>query len=166
MGYEKHKRPLLLARGAQARSLSTSLNAPLTFSTNSARVEHVQTLTGASTGTTITNYGLTKITWTSTQSTATNYVYTLAAPVAGIEKRIIGWEASASTKTITVRTLTSAATFAGSTKNSFTWTTGSTYLPANVHLSTSQWAVLSANTPLVTSTAGVDNQLTIAGATA
>lgn len=159
MSYKKERRPVLFRAGQNNSTLNHK-------STGAWEAVHIQALTGASTGTAVTNYGITFITSTGNGSAGAN-VYTLTAPVKGIKKRIVGYVSS--TKEITVRTATSAATFYGSTKNSFTFTTGSTYLPSAVDLvgyTSAQWAVLGISTPLVASTAVNDHQVTIAGATA
>lgn len=147
MGFRKFHKPILIPG---------ERNAPL------------QTLTGASTATEITNDGVTTITVTTGEGTAANLVYTLAAPGWAGQRKTILADLN-STKEVTVRTKTSAATFFGSTKNSFVFSTGSTYAPSSVDLiatSTVVWAILAANTPLVESTANIDHQITIAGATA
>lgn len=133
-------------------------------------VATVQALTGGSSGTQITNHGITTITSTGNGSAGT-IVYTIAAPIKGIHKTVIC--DNNSTKLIQVRTPSSAATFYGSTKNSFTFTTGSTAAPSSVHLvglTSAQWAIMDISTPLatVTSTAGgtIDHFVTITGATA
>ena len=134
---------------------------------NAGSAQPVQALTGASTGTTITREGITTITVTTGEGTAANLVYTLEAPTKGI-KKIVAADLN-STKLVSIRTQTSAATFYGSTKNSFAFTTGSTYAPSGFTLyglSATQWLITSLETPQVTSTAGVDHQVTIAGATA
>ncbi len=126
----------------------------------------VQALTGGSSGTRITNRGITTITSTGNGSAGT-IVYTLDDAVAGNHKIIL--VDNNSTKLIQVRTRTSGQTFFGSTKNSITWATGSTFAPSSVELiglSTSQWALLDIHTPLVSSTATIDWNVTIAGATA
>jgi len=146
MSYAKTNRPTLHAAGA---------------------AQPVQALTGGSTGTTINREGITTITVTTGEGTAANLVYTLEAPTKGIHK-IIAADLN-STKLVSVRTLTSAATFFGSTKNSFAFTTGSTYAPSVIDLyglSATQWLIADAATPLVTSTAGVDHQVSLSGATA
>jgi hypothetical protein len=122
------------------------------------RTAPVQSLTGDSTGTELTNQGISTIVVTTGEGTAANLVYTLAPPAwAGQRKQILA--DLNSTKEVTVRTKTSAATFFGSTKNSFVFSTGSTAPPAHVELiglSTVQWAIAN-----IASTS-----VTIAGATA
>lgn len=146
MGYRKPDRRPLLAAGLR--------EAP------------VQALTGGSSGVRITNRGVTTITSTGNGS-AGEIVYTIDPPVPGNHKII--FVDSNSTKLVTVRTASSLATFYGSTKNSIQWATGSTFAPSSVELiglSTSQWALLDIHTPLVSSTAVIDWNVTIAGATA
>ena len=131
------------------------------------RRDFVQALTGASTGTTINNYGITTIVVTTGEGTAANLVYTLAAPAKGVRKTIAA--DLNSTKTVSVITPSSLATFFGSTKNSFLFSTGSTYPPGSVKLiglSTTQWLIDDVTTPLTQSTAVNDYQVTVAGATA
>lgn len=142
MGLEKRFRPELASAG---------------------EVSRIQALTGASTGTQVTNYGVTKIVVTTGEGTAANLVYTLAEPIAGVRKTIIA--DLNSTKTVEVRTLTSAAVFFGSTKNAVLFSTGSTFPPTNVELlgfSSVQWAVMDIRTPGSTAAAA----LTIQGSTA
>lgn len=108
--------------------------------------EKLQTLTGASTGTTISNEGVTRITVAagSESVTAATYVYTLESPVlTGTHKWIIC--DNNSTRLIQVRTPTSTEVIYGTTKNAVQWSTGSTAPAPYVELlslSTTQWAVL------------------------
>ncbi|MDX1744987.1 MAG: hypothetical protein R3324_03540 [Halobacteriales archaeon] len=148
MGYDKNQRPIL---------------------TQGTRLQPVQELTGASTGTRVKNYGITTITVTTGEGTAANLVYTIDAPVPGAEK-LIAADLN-STKTVTIRTPSSADTFFGSTKNSFAWSTGSTHPPSSIELlglTTAQWMIVNINTPgaPITSTGGAAMGITIAGATA
>ena len=127
----------------------------------------IQSLTGASTGTRIKNYGVTTITVTTGEGTANDLVYTIDAPKAGYRK-LVAADLN-STKTVTMRTPSSGDVFFGSTKNSIAWSTGSTYAPTSVELlglSTSQWMIVDIHTPLADSTAGVGWGASIAGATA
>lgn len=146
MGLDKEKRPILAQGGLQVNSAST-FTGNIVQSTGSAWIEHIQSLTGASTGTAVTNYGLTKIVvLTSTEGTAANLVYTLTAPGAAGKRKAIVVDNN-STKTVEVRTPSSAAAsnFFGSTKNAVLWSTGSTDLPARVSLisaSSLQWIVM------------------------
>ena len=133
-------RPLQLRNGLETRG-------SVVFSTGGKKVDYVQTLTGASTGTTITNYGITTIAVTTAAAgTAANLVFTLAAPVAGVEKIIA--VRTPTTKEVQVRTPSSAAAhnFFGSTFNALLWSTqgASTNKQciARLHgVSTSQWVV-------------------------
>lgn len=123
------------------------------------RVDNVQSLTGKSTGTAVLGYGLTKIEVASaTESGSNDYVFRLNGPVApGVHKYIIVSGASASTKTISVRTLTSLQTFFGSTYNSIGWTTTINNPPSCAHLiglSTTQWAVVVAKLTTAAAWAG------------
>lgn len=160
--YPPHfKRPLLLAAGFETRAPST-LKGNLVFSTGAAKIDHVQSLTGKSTGTEINNYGITKIIAVSgTESaTAARWIYTLAAPETGVEKILL--VQADTTETIQVRTGTSLLTFFGSTFNALEWSTNgaSTMGPPIARLvgvSTDQWAV-----DVAGSTAGITQQ----GATA
>lgn len=163
MGVQKFKRPIL-APGGQITS-ATTFTANIVQSTGSRLVEHVQSLAGTDTGTNVTNYGLTYITVESSANgtAAATLPFKLAAPIAGVTKTII--VDNNSTKIIQVRTLTSAATFYGSTKNALQWSTGSTEPPAAIELiglSTSQWA-LKTYVPASTAAAA---PIAVAGATA
>jgi len=131
-------RPLLLRNGLETRG-------SVVFSTGAGKVDHVQTLTGDSTGTTITNYGITTIALsTGANGTAANLVFTLAAPVAGVAKIIA--VSAPTTKEVQVRTPTSAATFFGSTFNALLWSTQGASTSkqgiARLHgISATQWVV-------------------------
>lgn len=143
------KRPLLLVNGLESDSTATfdgtaNFNGLATFSSGIA--ESVQSLTGKSTGTEITNYGITKIICASgTESaTAARWVYKIANPVPGIHKWIV--VQADTTETVQVRTKTSTHVFFGSTFNALEWSTNgaSTMGPPVAHLigiSTSQWLV-------------------------
>ena len=106
-------------------------------------VSTVQSLTGGSTGTQITNHGVTKIVVSGTESaTVAKYTYEIEKPRIGVHKTI--FFDNNSTRTLEVRTPSSGSVFFGSTKNAIAVTTGST--AANVHvslvgLSSVQWAV-------------------------
>ena len=138
--YPPHfSRPLLLKKGLETK-------ADITLSTGAGKIDHIQSLTGKSTGTDVTNYGITKIICASgTESaTAARWVYTLADPVAGIEKVII--VQADTTETVQIRTGTSLEVFLGSTFNALEWSTNgaSTMGPPLARLigiSTSQWYV-------------------------
>lgn len=132
------KRPALFVKGIEVDS---------TAQFDAGIKEPVQALTGASTGTQVNGYGITKIINASgTESaTAARYVFTLAnPPSAGTHKWIV--VQADSTRTIQVRTVSSATPFLGSTFNALEWSTGgaSTMGPPVAHLigiSTSQWLV-------------------------
>jgi hypothetical protein len=122
-------------------------------------VSSVQALTGASTGTVVTNHGVTKFTVAagSESVTAAKYTYTLENPRIGVHKTIVF--DNNSTRTLELRTGSSLATFFGSTKNAIAVTTGSTATNVHVDLvgvSSVQWAVKS-----ISSTA-----ISVVGATA
>jgi len=132
MGYKKEKRRLLLTDGVR---------------------EPVNALTGASTGTTIANRGVTRIVVGSTEgtgetitgATGTNLSFTMEHPVPGARATLV--IDNNSTKIVQVRLSPSSAAglIFGTTKNVLRWSTGSTDLPAHVDLlglSTSQWAVI------------------------
>lgn len=129
--------------------------------------EKVQTLTGASTATTITNQGITTIVVTTGEGTAANLIYNLAAPAFAGQLKTIFTDLN-STKEITVRTASSAQPFFGSTKNGLTFSTGSDpgAFATFKAISTSQWALLSYGKPGATSTATNAWKVTLAGATA
>lgn len=160
MGWRKEKRPLLAAKGFETRAAST-FKGTVNLSTGGKLVDHVQELTGASTGTAVTNYGVTRITVASSteSATAAELVFKLNSPVAGVRKTLIIDGDAGSTKTIKVRTQTSAESFYGSTMNSLTVATGSTDTATYaelVGLSTSVWAITSL----------ASTSVTLAGATA
>ena len=132
MGYKKEKRRLLLTDGVR---------------------EPVTALTGASTGTTIANRGVTKIVVGSTEgtgetisgATGTNLSFSMENPVPGARSMLV--IDNNSTKIVQVRLSPSSAAglIFGTTKNALRWSTGSTDLPAHVDLlglSTAQWAVV------------------------
>ena len=155
----------LLVKGFETRAAST-LKGNLVFSTGAGFIEHVQSLTGKSTGTEIVGYGITDIIAVSgTESaTAAKWIYTIANPVAkGVRKTI--YVQADTTEQIEVRTNSSTTSlFQGSTFNSLLFSTNgaSTASPPMVELighSTSQWKVL---TNLTTAAYGV----IAAGATA
>ena len=108
MGYEKIKRPLLLPGGMEVSGGSTFTGAV----TQSAAVTGaLQTLSSASTGTTITNYGVTTI-WQSHAGT-TDQTWKLAGPIPGVAKTVF-IEPGLRTVTITC-TAIAADPFYGST---------------------------------------------------
>lgn len=168
MGYRKERRPVLFRAGLNA---STNQHT----STGAWLVDSIQSLTGTSTGTAVTNFGVTHITSTGSGGAGVK-VFTLNAPIKGVHKWIIGEVTS--TKSVQVRTPSSAAgsVFLGSTKNSITFTTGSTFVspPRSVHLvgmSSVKWAVLSVDSPLARPTTALltvaqAHRVTIEGATA
>lgn len=121
--------------------------------------EPIQTLTGASTGTTVLGYGITKITVASaTESTAADFVFTLAAPVAtGVHKYLFVSPPDATTKEVSVRTLTSVATFFDSTSNALTFSTVAGGPAGGYHLiglTTVQWGVIVAKPSTAAAPAG------------
>jgi len=141
MGFKKEKRPLLTMKGVDSR-----------YANKMREGQDLQSLTGASTGTEIRNYGPTYILVTSSTeatgetlsgATGTNISFSLANPVAGAQKQIV--IENDSTAIVQVRVAPSSATFiAGTTMNALRWTTGTTDVPAWVQLlglSTTEWAV-------------------------
>jgi hypothetical protein len=93
--------------------------------------EPIQALTGDSTGTTITNYGITTIlVGGSTEGTAVNLTYTLATPDLAGAHKVLAVDNN-STKEIAI---TTANKFFGTTKETVTWSTGSTAPPGHVNL--------------------------------
>ena len=168
MSFKKERRPVIFDRAVRFNNGAGTSTGIAATSTGSLIMEEVQTLTGASTGTAITPYGLTFITVTTGQSTAADLTFTMGSPgKAGIHKRIIA--DLNSTKTATVRTASSLGTFYGTTKNSITFTTGSTHAGTAAHLvsySSVRWALLSLGAPLANSTAVTNFRATIAAATA
>ncbi len=157
MGFEKTKRPLLAPGGKWTVGNATA---------NAGQISNFQALTGGSTGTIVTNEGVTRILVGSTEGTASGILpFRLANPIPGVLKTII--VDSNSTKIIHVRTQTSTTgfNFYGSTKNALVWTTGGTGPPPSIDLigvSTSVWAV---KTYVSTSTAIAD-RVGVVGATA
>jgi hypothetical protein len=130
--------------------------------TDGFTVDHVQSLTGGSTGEAVLGYGVTQIAVASgTESATTEFTFRLNPPVApGVHKFVVVSGASASTKTIRLRTLTSEACFFGSTVNQFSWSTTVNNPSDGLHLvglTSTVWALLNRKF----STAG-----TLAGATA
>ena len=127
MGKKKENRPLLLMKGTD---------------------DQVQQLTGKSTGTSLTSYGVTRIhVASSTESaTAAELVYKLPEPVLGRRKVIIADGDAGSTKTIQIRSHSSTCFIYGTTMNAFRISTGSTahasYLEI-VGLATNSWGVVS-----------------------
>ena len=84
MGYEKIKRPILSPGGLQVSGGSTFTGA-VNFS-GVGQTNTVQTLSSESTGTLITNYGITTL-WQTVAGT-TNQEFKLAAPTVGVEKTL------------------------------------------------------------------------------
>lgn len=106
--------------------------------------EKVQALTGDSTGTLVAPYGFTTIVVTTGEGTAANLTYQLPAPGAAGVRKLIAADLN-STKQVVLTPVSTAQTFFGSTRNLFTWSTGSTAPPAHVELvatSATEWAVL------------------------
>ena len=188
MGFIKHKRPVLAPGGqftagttfAGAVNITGALTASGTVAVSGAQtvtatqtysgagyVENVQTLTGESTGTEVTNYGITVITVESSAdgTVAATLPFTLANPEPGVAKFII--VDNNSTKIIHVRTGSSAtaSNFYGSTKNALSWTTGGTGSPPSAELigiSTLQWAIKG----YVSTSTEIADHVTVVGATA
>ena len=169
--YPPHfKRPVVFVNGLETRAASSFL-ADATFrggnvvlSTAAGIVDHIQALTGKSTGTRVNNYGVTQIIMASgTESaTAAKLIYTIDNPIAGIRKRI--YVQADATEEIEVRTASSLTLFLGSTFNALLWSTNgaSTSTPPVVDLygaSTSQWV-------LATNLSTVATKVVAAGATA
>ena len=163
MSAKKERRPVMFRAGV-------NLSTENPTSTGSGLYDDIQTLTGDSTATAVTNYGITFLTVTTGEGTAANLVYTMNSPgKPGIHKYIVA--DLNSTKLVSVRTASSAGTFYGSTKNSLAFTTGSTHTGTVAHLvsySSLRWALLHAGAPLAvgTTAAVVNHRVDIAGATA
>ena len=104
-------------------------------------------LSGASgtyTAATVQNYGVTRI--VSTGSGA-GWAVKLAAPVAGVEKRIVVTQRS--TAPVIIYTHSTACTIGGTTNNNITFSTGGAGAERAVHLiglSTSAWSLLGKST--------------------
>ena len=165
MSYKKERRPVLFSEQVRANEGITLSTARANTSTGAYFVDEVQSLTGASTGTQVTNYGVTYIISTGSGGAGTK-VFTMAAPTKGLRKSLV--VRVASTKSVSVRTPTSDAVFfAGTTKNTIQWATGSTYASPTVSLiglSTVLWAI---EAPLLgQSTATNTWKVALAGATA
>lgn len=143
------KRPFLVRDALQVNGNSTftgnvTMSGTLAVTgavTNSGAVTHsagyreaFQAMTGASTGTNVTNYGITRIVTTSnTESTSAGTVkFTIANPVEGVIKRIA--VQNDTTKLIEIVTVSSSNVFQGTTMNAIQWTTGSTGAPGQVEL--------------------------------
>ena len=133
MGWKKEKRPLLLMEELDSDGGIT---------------EPVQQLTGKTTGTALTNYGVTRIHIASTteSATAAELVYKLPEPVAGRRKVIIADGDAGSTKTIQIRSHSSTCFIYGTTMNAFRISTGSTAHASYIELiglATNSWGVVS-----------------------
>jgi hypothetical protein len=149
MGVYKFRKKILATQGIDSTGNSTwagtqTFGGAVTFTAR--RADPIQALTGASTGTQVTNYGITKIVNASATESGTGarLVYTIANPVAGVRKTLI--VQADTTRTIQVRTATSLLTFMGSTFNALEWSTGgaSTMGPPVAELigiTSAQWAV-------------------------
>jgi len=90
MGLDKKTRPILAVGGLQVTGGSTFTDTVVM--SGAGLTDTVQALTGASTGTTITNYGVTYINVvSSTESTsaAASIGYTMAGVVAGTHKMLV-----------------------------------------------------------------------------
>jgi hypothetical protein len=149
MGFEKIKRPILAPGGLQITGGSTFTGA---VSADAGVTEAVQSLTGASTGTTLTRYGYTFITVASATESATagQYRFRLPTPIAGARKTIS--VDNATTRLIQVVAATSGATFYGTTFNALQFTTGSTQgrVVELIGQNSTTWAVLSGSTATAT----------------
>jgi hypothetical protein len=136
-------------------------------STGSYFVDEVQALTGASTATEVNNYGVTYIKSTGSGGAGAK-VFKIAAPVVGQHKYL--FVRVASTKAVSVRTLTSDAVFLlGTTKNSISFSTGSTMVAGSAHLvglSSVLWGVIGGGSPFNLTTAAANAKVLILGATA
>lgn len=165
MSYKKERRPMLFKEVARFGE-GVSLSSGVSITSTGARIkEEVQELSGTSTATEVNNYGVTYIKSTGSGAAGAK-VYKLAKPEAGVHKYIVGHVGS--TKAISVRTLSSDNVFLlGTTKNSLTFATASTYGAPVFHLvglSTALWAVVS---PLFAQSSAVNTwKAGIAGATA
>jgi hypothetical protein len=122
--------------------------------------EHLQSLTGKDTGTPLVGFGVSAITIASgTESGSADFVFKLAPPVCpGIFKTVVVSGASASDKTISVRTAATAQCFFGSTHNAVSWTT-TVNNPSDalllVGVSSETWAVLNRNLSTAAALAGM-----------
>ena len=161
MSFKKERRPVLFRAGSNYSTQNQ------TGSTGAFIAENVQALTGASTGTAITNFGMTVITVTTGEGTAADLIYTLNAPAYKGRRKVIVADLN-STKTVRVVNPSTANTFYGTTKNSFLFSTGSTYAPSSLELlsnSSVQWVILNAETALGFSTSATPHKVSIAGST-
>lgn len=100
----------------------------------------VQALTSASTGTQITNFGVTTITHTSTG----DKTYKLARPLAGVTKNI-SVRNGGSTQNVFIRSVSTAVTFFPTTANLMDFA-GANPSVSLVGISTSQWAITARTT--------------------
>lgn len=90
MGLDKNKRPILAVGGLEVPGGSTFTGTVVM--SGAGVTDTVQSLTGASTGTTITNYGITLINVvSSTESTsaAASIGFTMAGVSAGVQKTLV-----------------------------------------------------------------------------
>lgn len=103
-------------------------------------LDKLQLLTQASTGTRITNYGVTVI---DSNSTAPD-VYQMDAPRPGLRKTIVAVSGSTAGN-ITVNNASTSVTFLNSTNDGIAFTGGPSLLQSAslIGISTSQWAVIS-----------------------
>lgn len=167
MSYKKERRPMLFSEVVRADE-GISLSSGLSITSTGARFkDEIQSLTGASTGTQVTNYGVTYITSTGAGAAGAK-VFKIAAPEAGVHKYL--FVRVASTKAVSVRTLTSDGVFLlGTTKNSLSFATGSTYISGSAHLvglSSVLWGVAAGGSPISATTAAAAFKVSIVGATA
>lgn len=111
------------------------------------RMDKVQALTGASTATEVTNYGVTSIASTA-GGTAGNHGFSMAAPRAGLRKTLVVDVGSTRTVSVGLGPTTSVGHVFGTTNRTATFSTGAgryRFLDL-VGLSTSQWAVVGSST--------------------
>ena len=105
---------------------------------DAGRIDNLQSLTSASTGTQVTNYGATLINSTGSKT------FQMASPKPGLRKTLVVVSDSTGSDT-TVTNASTSVTFLTSTGNSIAFTGGGSALQSAelVGISTSQWAVIS-----------------------
>lgn len=114
---------------------------------NAGRMDHVQQLTDASTGTAVKNYGITSIVNASTDDKTYSFG---SAPRLGMRKTLI--IDALSTGSVIIGQASTAITFHGSTYGTMTFSTGATAKACEmVGMSATSWAVTSQTTGLVLS---------------
>lgn len=119
---------------------------------NAGTAQVIQALSTASTGTPITNYGVTTL--VSNTSDVADKAYKLAAPVKGIEKTLI--IRSNSTTVITVRSVSTGVVFFPTTGNLITATSGAKAFISLVGLSATEWGIVSRSTGLTVAGSTLD----------